>query len=75
MVADALRYTQEASFPKLIAKSMRVRAPFWIQKWLHSLMDLKRPATNGETDMFYEGSNPSGVTNRKVGRVGLIRRP
>ena len=30
-------------------------------------MDLKRPATNGETDMFYEGSNPSGVTNRKVG--------
>ena len=35
MVADALRYTQEASFPKLIAKSMRVRAPFWIQKWSH----------------------------------------
>ena len=35
MVADALRYTQEASFPKLIAKSMRVRAPLWIQKWSH----------------------------------------
>ena len=33
MVADALRYTQEASFPKLIAKSMRVRAPFWILKY------------------------------------------
>ena len=32
-------------------------------------MDLKRPATNGETDMFYEGSNPSGVTkNREVKR-------
>jgi hypothetical protein len=26
MVADALEYTQEASFPKLIAKSMRVQA-------------------------------------------------
>lgn len=32
-------------------------------------MDLKRPATNGETDMFYEGSNPSGVTIRKDGRA------
>ena len=31
MVADALRYTQEASFPRLIAESMRVRAPFRIQ--------------------------------------------
>ena len=37
-------------------------------------MDLKRPATNGETDMLCEGSNPSGVTNRKDDRVGLIYR-
>ena len=29
-------------------------------------MDLKRPATNGETDMFYEGSNPSGITTGKL---------
>jgi hypothetical protein len=35
MVADALGYTQEASFPRLIAESIRVRAPFRILKWFH----------------------------------------
>lgn len=65
MVADALRYTQEASFPKLIAKSMRVRAPFWILKY-GLIVQLKRILGYELRDW---GLNPYETTNRKVGRA------